>query len=665
MLLPTRNLDDRTFQDIVDEAKKRIAASCPAWTDHNVSDPGITLVELFAWMTEMILYRLNQVPEKHYIKLMELLGVRLQEPEAARTEVTFYLTAPQPQDMLIAQGTEVATQRTEMSPSIVFSTDQDLSIHPPSLATLLTREFADETADKGKDRVQVLQQLGVPGFSFPAFGQPVRVGNSLYLGFENDLSHHVLALEVTCPTATSRGIDPENPPWQWEGWHGGEGERRWQPVVVEQDRSGGMSYSGRILLRLPHLALREFADRRGYWIRCRVIEGEKGRNYAESPVISDLQVSSWGGSVWATNASLVGGAVLGRSEGSPGQAFRVEQTPILKRRPGERIEVEAPGDDAWDPWVEVSDFADSGPFDKHYTLDSMTGQVAFGPAMRHPDGTSRSYGAIPVRGAQIRFASFRYGGGVAGNVQTHMLTVLKTSIPYVDHVTNHVDATGGIDSETVEMAQLRAPRVFRTRGRAVTENDFEAMAVMADSRVQRARCIQSANAGQVFVLVVPRVNRPEGRIYREQLALGDDLRDAVRRYLDEYRLLTVQLDVREPQYAWVAAELEITASPDADPDRVRADIESRLYRFLNPLVGGPTGTGWPFGRDLYPSHVYTCLQSVRGIEFVESLHLYQVKAAGDGRGRAERTEITSRFEVPEHALIASAEHRVNVKIMKP
>jgi hypothetical protein len=53
MGLPTRNLDDRTFQDIVDEAKKRIAASCPDWTDHNVSDPGITLVELFAWMTDM------------------------------------------------------------------------------------------------------------------------------------------------------------------------------------------------------------------------------------------------------------------------------------------------------------------------------------------------------------------------------------------------------------------------------------------------------------------------------------------------------------------------------------------------------------------------------------------------------------------------------------
>ena len=87
MGLPTRNLDDRTFQDIVDEAKKRIAASCPTWTDHNVSDPGITLVELFAWMTEMIIYRLNQVPEKNYIKFLEMLGLRLREPEPARARL--------------------------------------------------------------------------------------------------------------------------------------------------------------------------------------------------------------------------------------------------------------------------------------------------------------------------------------------------------------------------------------------------------------------------------------------------------------------------------------------------------------------------------------------------------------------------------------------------
>ena len=73
-LLPEINLDDRTFQDLVSEARTRIALSCPEWTEHNVSDPGITLIELFAWMTELTIYRLNRVPDKLHVVLLELLG---------------------------------------------------------------------------------------------------------------------------------------------------------------------------------------------------------------------------------------------------------------------------------------------------------------------------------------------------------------------------------------------------------------------------------------------------------------------------------------------------------------------------------------------------------------------------------------------------------------
>src|SRR6266498_3428248 len=93
MPLPTPKLDDRRFQDIVDEAKSRITRYCPEWTDHNVSDPGIALIELFAWMTDLMLYRVNQVPDKLYIKFLELIGVRLEAPRAARAPVTFYLSA--------------------------------------------------------------------------------------------------------------------------------------------------------------------------------------------------------------------------------------------------------------------------------------------------------------------------------------------------------------------------------------------------------------------------------------------------------------------------------------------------------------------------------------------------------------------------------------------
>ena len=77
MRLPAIELDDRRFQDLVSEARLRINRACPEWTEHNVSDPGITLIELFAWMTEMTIYRLNRVPDKLHVALLDLLGIRL------------------------------------------------------------------------------------------------------------------------------------------------------------------------------------------------------------------------------------------------------------------------------------------------------------------------------------------------------------------------------------------------------------------------------------------------------------------------------------------------------------------------------------------------------------------------------------------------------------
>ena len=669
MGLPTPNLDDRTFQDIVDEAKKRIAASCPGWTDHNVSDPGITLVELFAWMTEMILYRLNQVPEKNYRKFMEMLGLRLQEPEPARTEVTFYLSAPQPQAVIIRQGTEVSTVRAEGQPSVTFSTDRDLEVHPPRLAALAVGTGGPAGAAQAI-RLQNLQHLGVAGFELEAFGPQPQVGDALYLGFENDLSHHVAGIEFTCPTATGLGIDPANPPWQWEVCAGEQAGGGWRPAVVESDATGGMNQSGTVMLRLPAMAARELAGQRAYWLRCRVVEpAVEGQGYDRSPRITGLAVHSWGGSVMATHASVVTGEVLGRSDGSPGQSFKLEHAPLLRRAAGETIEVCAQGSSHWEPWAEVPDFSASGAADKHFTCDSTSGEVHFGPALRLPDGSVRSYGAIPPRGALVRFARYRYGGGVIGNVQAGTLTVLKTSIPYIDRVVNHKGATGGLDPESIEAAEMRAPEFLRSQGRAVTAGDFEALAMRADSRVQRARCVQPLAAGEpqpgsaaaapvagrVYLLLVPKVSQPSGPIAIEDLKLPGDLVEAVRRYLDDYRLLTVRLDIREPEYITVAVQATVAARPNSDPERVRADVERRLYGFLNPITGGP-GQGWPFGRGLYPSDLYACLQGVEGIEFIESLRVFQVHPSGD------RTEVTGRLDVPVHGLIVSGQHRVDVKL---
>src|SRR5918992_2113393 len=127
---PAPTLDDRRFQDLVDDAKRLLQERCPTWTDHNVHDPGVTLIELFAWMTEQVVYRLNRVPDRHYVKFLELLGVRLHPPTAATADLTFRLSAPQPEVVHVPEGTEVTTVRVADRDMVTFTTVRELPIPP-------------------------------------------------------------------------------------------------------------------------------------------------------------------------------------------------------------------------------------------------------------------------------------------------------------------------------------------------------------------------------------------------------------------------------------------------------------------------------------------------------------------------------------------------------
>src|SRR3954462_13497200 len=114
MVLPAPELDDRDFQSLVDDAKRLVQQRSPDWTDHNVSDPGVTLIEAFAQMVDQLIYRLNRGPDRHYVKFLELIGVELRPPSAARGESTFWRSTPQPPTVLVRAAPEVATARTDV-----------------------------------------------------------------------------------------------------------------------------------------------------------------------------------------------------------------------------------------------------------------------------------------------------------------------------------------------------------------------------------------------------------------------------------------------------------------------------------------------------------------------------------------------------------------------
>ncbi len=664
MSLPAPKLDDRQFQDIVDEAKKRIPHYCKEWTDHNVSDPGITLIEMFAWMTEIILYRMNQMPDLHYAKFMDMLGINLKEPEPATCPVTFWLSAPQEIPVLIPAGTEVASTQTETEQAIVFTTIENFLVAVPKLAESLSRISTRDGSRRYDEHNLRRLEAGFEGVEI--FSRLPMEGDALYFGFENDLSQHIVGFDMDCDPAGGAGIDPTLPPYVWEASVGGTNNLRWQPCEIESDTTKGMNSPGRILLHVPKMGKYRVNNKDRYWLRVRVreisaVEAEEGMTpYQVSPRARQIRVASWGGTTEAIHAQQIHKEFLGRSDGSAGQRYFLQMTPLLRRQAGEHLVIQVEGEKP-QVWKEVEDFSKTGGADKVYTLDSVTGELRFGPAIRQQDGTIKLYGAIPARNANLIFDRYRFGGGQEGNVQADHLNTLKTSIPYIDRVENRKPAFGGLDAESMESAMMRAPALLQSRERAVTESDFEYLAREAlPASISRVKCIQPKPSevgrivpGQIYVLVIPRVLYPPGYLAPVELRPRDEDIAKLQQYLDERRLLTARLSIQAPAYHWAATKVQLRPAPGANQTAVETELLNRLYRFLNPLTGGPDGTGWPFGRDLYISDVYQCLQGAPDVLFVRGVEMYAAAEGGSPQGNPLEV-----INVVAHGVIASGIHQI-------
>jgi predicted phage baseplate assembly protein len=650
MTLKAPNLDDRKFQDIVTEVRGKIPKYCPDWTDYNLSDPGVTLIELFAWMVDLLLYRLNQVPEKNYIKFMDLIGIHLSPPIPATADVTFRFSAPQPEAITIPQGTEVATVRTETQDAITFTTNKDLTIIVPTLSYALVTSGDSSFKD-------FMPSLKKPDLPVPIFEDVPQENNAIYLGYSKNLNSHSLALTISC-IAEGIGIDPHDPPLVWEFWDGYY--EKWSTVRLDSDTTGGLNTSGLVQLHIPQNCMaREIDGKNACWLRCRVIKHRpKQRSYSGSPKIKSITSESIGGTVIASHATQFSNEFLGQSDGTPGQRFWLRNVPVLSRRLGEIIEVEGPIEGEYEPWEEVSDFANSGPVDSCFTCDSVSGEIQFGPSIRQPTGEERQYGRVPPAGHRIRFTTYRCGGGVSGNVGEGTIAVLKSSIPYLASVTNHAAAKGGTDAETIESAKLRAPKALRARTRAVTTDDYEYFALEASPLIARAKCLPpggteglASSPGVVQLLLVPKLSETDRPIVIEELEIPRKIREEVQLYLDERRLLATTIEIGNPEYIPVDIVARIKTKRRSNPEKVAHDVERRLYHFINPVCGGPDGDGWAFGRSIFQSEVYAVIQAIAGVDYIEEVSLFPIK---DG----EREETTTSIKIPANSLACSHKHEI-------
>ena len=176
MQIPLPNLDDRRWADLVEEGRALIPVLAPEWTDHNIHDPGITLIELFAWLAETGVYRINRIPDRYKRKFLALLGTHPLPPRPARSFLRLEL----------AEGAEPLS----LPATLEFAAD--------SAAGVRTRFRTIESITLASNRLRAIQLRRGSGYenlterwqrgeSFGAFGDMPQSGAELYLGFDRPL----------------------------------------------------------------------------------------------------------------------------------------------------------------------------------------------------------------------------------------------------------------------------------------------------------------------------------------------------------------------------------------------------------------------------------------------------------------------------------------------
>ena len=202
---------------------------------------------------------------------------------------------------------------------------------------------------------------------------------------------------------------------------------------------------------------------------------------------------------------------------------------------------------------------------------------------------------------------------------------LKTTVPYVDKVTNTEAAAGGADAETLDSLLVRAPRTIRHGSRAVTVEDYEDLAMLASPEVARARCIPLRNLladplghsprqarGEVSVIIVPR-----SRDAKPQPSL--ELLSRVQDYLEAHSVPTAHVSVVGPLYVRVDVKRRVALAALEGASAVEQAVQQKLASFLHPLTGGLDGAGWDFGRQPHRSDLYALIEAVPGVDHLRSL----------------------------------------------
>jgi hypothetical protein len=686
--IPLPNLDDRRWSDLVEQGRALIPLYAPEWTDHNASDPGVTLMELLAWIAEGDLYRLNRITTRQKRRLLQLLHIRSEPPRPATVVGELRITGTG--SAALPDAIEFAGQTLNGEP-LAFRSTKPLQVAATELRAVQQRRDANGYRDA---TAAWLRQDAVP-----AFGDDPVPGAELYLGFEQPLAAGVWTSLYFIVAGAKARLDERRRILEashatslpahhstrlaWEYFAAAGGAGRWLPLDVDED-TRSFTLSGAVRVR-PGSAMKAQAlgqvTRSLFYVRCRFAAGA----FDEAPRLERIFVNAlelvqatavgqtWpiapGAVIWGTpvpgqlaglHLEMQQGAIVKMTvDPSPAgdPTFRIlgytaptasvpgtllvqaalagvgtgepEQTITIGPRPivEPSFRLFSLEGTAWRAWTRVDDFAASTRSSAHFLLDPTTGDVTFG------DGEK---GRVPHAG---RLLVAMYDATVADRETGRVTAVADSPLNRVRlpdptvigklTVAQQTVLEDGAAAEALAHAIGRAIESREASLRAVTVGDFESLAEdTPGTRIARVAVRPNLYPGLDCVSapgIVTVVVVPSLPVARPAPSAG--LIAEVTRRLEPRRTIGTRIIVTGPGYLEVAVRARIKAFDAADTTRLRRNIADALDAFFHPLRGGPDRTGWPLGRDVFRAEVMQVIDETAGVDHVLSLELHV-----EGRG---------------------------------
>lgn len=676
MPLDSPRLDDRGYDDLVAELLARIPAHTPEWTHPAPGDPGVTLIELFAWLADTILYRANLVPPRQRRVFLKLLGLPMRAARAAEGLVAVKFGSP-----VRTEPVTLATGARVLGPPD-FETRDELTVLPVEGLALIKRRLtkAEQRAlAKLVDELAGLYEIDKPEpyVTTPAFPQGARaegvdlpvesVDGSLWIALlatKPDPAHVAAVRAALQPDATSgrnrllsvgvvpatrlpdpldRDPAPRAVAHRWEVSAAATADDPYVTLVSVADGTAGLARAGVVRLSLPGAAIMaptndvtadlragvgdapprlddpERAARLVGWLRLRPTEP------LQTLPIAWVGVNAVTIDQRTTRAGLIVGVGDGRAD-------QVVQLPATSVDPASlAVEVEVDGAGLFRPFVQLDDIAAAGRDTPAYVLDPEAGRISFGDGVR---------GVVPPAGARIRVARMRAGGGAAGNLPAGLLkaiTAVDIAGASVSGLTieQPVPTRGGADAEALADAEKRIPAYLRHHDRAVTARDFEALARETPGvRVSRVELLPRFKPqqrrgdvpGVVSVMVLPHReghDAPAPRPDRPFL-------EAVHAWLDDRRLVGTELYTIGCEYVGIGLSVAVEIGNGHPREATLDAVGEALRRHLWPLAPGGEGEGWPLGGAVRVERLETVVARVAGVAAVRGLKLF---TADDTRWR--------------------------------